>query len=74
MKRYTNIPLKERKRNADRMYRHEATLYEKSIRNLIKDKFQKYERDCDEVTSDKDREANEVYARLKALEKSEGGE
>lgn len=40
MKKYTNIPLKERKRNADRCYRHEAKLEEinakKEMREIAK--------------------------------------
>lgn len=69
MKRYSNIPLKERKRNADKCYRHELSLEEREIKRLIKEK----ERQCaSEYKTDKDRECDEVYERLKALEK--GGE
>lgn len=40
MKKYSNIPLKERKRNADRCYRHEVVLEEekrkKEMREIAK--------------------------------------
>ena len=50
MKKYSNIPLKERKRNADRVYRHEVRLEEinekrleeekeREIREMIRDKY-----------------------------------
>lgn len=67
MKKYTNIPLKERKRNAERCSRHEERLEEREFKRLIKEKQSLYEN-----KTDKDREADEVYERLKALEK--GGE
>lgn len=67
MKKYSNIPPKERKRNAERCSRHEEHLEEREIKRLIKEK------QCNsEYKTDKDREADEVYERLKALEK--GGE
>lgn len=66
MKKYTNIPLKERKRNAERCYRHEEKLEERVIERYIKEK----ERQCNaEYKTDKDREADEVYERLNALAK-----
>lgn len=68
MKKYSNIPIRERKRNADKMYRHEENLEERAFKRLIKDK----ERQKQNMT-DKDRECNEVenetYKRLKAIEK-----
>lgn len=70
MKRYSNIPLKERKRNADRVYRHEERLDEITMRKLAKEQ-EKCKREA-ECMTDKDRDAlenNEVYARLKAIEK-----
>lgn len=68
MKRYTNIPLKERKRNADRCYRHEEKLEEINIKRLIKEK------QCNsEYKTDKDREFAEIENEvLKAIVK--GGE
>ena len=67
MKKYSNIPMKERKRNAERCYRHEENLEERNFKKLIKEK------QCNsEHKTDKDRECDEVYERLKALEK--GGE
>lgn len=70
MKKYSNIPLKERKRNAERCYRHEENLEERAIKRYIKEK----ERQCaSDFETDKDREVdntnNEVYKRLKAIEK-----
>jgi hypothetical protein len=70
MKRYSNIPLKERKRNADRVYRHEEKLDEIAMRKLVKGQ-EKCKRESECIT-DKDRDAlknNEVYARLKAIER-----
>ena len=55
MKKYSNIPLKERKRNAERCYRHEENLEEREIRRLIKEK------QCNsEHKTDKDREFAEI--------------
>lgn len=70
MKKYTNIPLKERKRNAERCYRHEEKLEEREFKRLIKEKQCVSENETNET--DKDRQFDEVYKRLKALEK--GGE
>ena len=74
MKKYTNIPMKERIRNAERCYRHEANLEEREIKRLIKEKERQWEseRKDSATKTDKDRECDEVYERLKALEK--GGE
>ena len=70
MKKYSNIPLKERKRNAERCYRHEENLEERAIKRYIKEKEMQFNSDC---KTDKDREVdnvdNEVYKRLKAIEK-----
>ena len=67
MKRYSNIPLKERKRNADRCYRHELSLEKREIKRYIKEK----ERQCDsEYKTDKDREFAEIENEvLKAIVK-----
>lgn len=55
MKKYTNIPLKERKRNVDKCYRHELSLEEREIKRLIKEK------QCNsEYKTDKDREFAEI--------------
>lgn len=79
MKRYNNIPLKERKRNADRVYRHEVRLEEinekrleeekeREIREMIRDKY----RQENEGKTDKDRQFDEAYERLKEfVERSE---
>ena len=70
MKKYSNIPLKERKRNAERCYRHEENLEERAIKRYIKEKESQFNSD---YKTDKDREVdntdNEVYKRLKAIEK-----
>lgn len=82
MKRYTNIPLKERKRNADRMYRHEVRVEEINEKRLEKEKdryMQEYIEEkkrlfmqyCEGTESDKERQWNEACARLKSLEGSE---
>ena len=70
MKKYTNIPLKERVRNADRCYRHEANLEEREYKRLISEK----ERQSDsENKTDKDRQFADVENELlKAIVK--GGE
>lgn len=67
MKRYTNIPLKERKRNAERCYRHEANLEERQFRRLIKEKEKQWP---SEYKTDKDREFTEIENKvLKAIVK-----
>ena len=71
MQKYSNIPIKERKRNADRCYRHEANLEEIAFKRLVKEKERQKEnitekdRGCKEVE-------NEVYKQLLAIAK--GGE
>ena len=69
MKKYTNIPLKERKRNAERCSRHEERLEERAFKRLIKEKFK--EKQCNsEYKTDKDREFAEIQNEvLKAIEK-----
>ena len=66
MKRYSNIPIKERMRNADRCYRHEVKLEEinqkRELLKLIKEK----ELSVKEI-SDKEQHEAEAFARLKAL-------
>ena len=64
MKKYTNIPLKERKRNVDRVYRHEVRLEEINEKRAIKDKFGQYDMERDYRT-DKEREFDEIFAQLK---------
>ena len=69
MKKYTNIPLKERKHNADRVYRHEVRLEEISIKREIKLKEEQYNKGC---KSDKERQEDEAFAQLlKLLNESE---
>lgn len=70
MKKHNNIPFKERKRNADRVYRHEERLGDMR-KGLFKEKIQSLQ-GYEEAKSDKERECDEVYARLKAL--GEGGD
>lgn len=69
MKKYSDIPLKERKRNAERCFRLEENLEQREIKRAIKEKERQWDSEC---KTDKDREADEVYERLKAMEK--GGE
>lgn len=70
MKRYTNIPLKERKRNAERCYRHEANLEERQLKRLIKEKEKQWH---SKYKTDKDREFAEIENEVfKAIAK--GGE
>ena len=70
MKKYSNIPLKERKRNADRVYRHEGMLDEITMRKLVKEQERcKREAEC---MTDKEQMEAEAFARLKSLMK--GGE
>lgn len=79
MKKYSNIPLKERKRNADRVYRHEVRLEEinekrleeekeREIREMIRDKYHQE----NYGKTDKERQFDEAYERLKEVaERSE---
>lgn len=81
MKRYNNIPLKERKRNADKMFRHEVRLEEinekrleeekeREIREMIRDKY----RQENEGKTDKERQEEEAFAKLREfIEWSENG-
>ena len=70
MKKYSNIPLKERKRNADRCYRHEERLDEITMRKLAKEQ-ERCKREAEQKT-DKEQQEAEAFARLKDLMK--GGE
>lgn len=63
MKRYSNIPIKERIRNADRVYRHEQKLEEINFKRLVKEKFEEKENN---VETDKDRYFDEIYAQIKS--------
>ena len=69
MKKYSNIPLKERKRNADRCYRHEERLDEITMRKLAKEQ-EKCKREA-ECKTDKEQQEAEAFARLKSLTKGE---
>ena len=82
MKKYSNIPFKERKRNDNRVYRHEARLEEIQQKRLDKEKerleqelFEEKRRlfmqNCEGAESDKEQQWNEAFARLKSLEESE---
>ena len=70
MKKYSNIPLKERKRNADRCYRHEVKLEEinqkREIRELIEEKERQWEQD-NKFKTDKEQQEAEAFARLGSL-------
>lgn len=69
MKRYSNIPLKERKRNADRVYHHEERLEKLWYKKLAKQD----EEETQAILSDKERQEAEAFERLKALaERREG--
>ena len=72
MKKYSNIPFKERKRNADKMFRHEIRLEEinekrleeekeREIREMIRDKF----RQENASKTDKERQEEEAFAKLR---------
>lgn len=85
MKKYSNIPLKERKRNADRVYRHELRLErinekrlerekERENQEYIEEKKKAFMQYAEGSQSDKEQQWNEAYARLKAFEKSEDTE
>lgn len=85
MKSYTNIPLKERKRNANIVYQHELRLKRINEKRLEKEKERENQEYIEEKKkafmqyaegsqSDKEQQWNEAYARLKALEKSEDEE
>lgn len=85
MKKYSNIPLKERKRNADRVYRHEVRLAEinekrqiqdkeREIQEYIEEKKRAFMQNCEGAETDKEQQWNEAYARLKSLEESEDTE
>ena len=85
MKKYSNIPLKERKRNSDRVYRHELRLErinekrlemekERENQEYIEEKKKAFMQYAEGAPSDKEQQWNEAYARLKALEESEDAE
>ena len=74
MKSYTNIPLKERKRNADRCYRHEVRAEirakereEEAERLEIKRMFEAKNRAFEQENkykTDKERQEEESFAKL----------
>ena len=64
MKKYTNIPFKERKHNTDRVYRHEVKLEEIIQKKEMKAKEQHYEKGC---KTDKERQEDEAFAMLQKL-------
>ena len=79
MKKYSNIPLKERKRNADRCYRHEVRAEERANRRAEIDKKRElqeyiemkeklYEQEREHKT-DKEQQEDEAFARLKEIAK-----
>ena len=73
MKKYSNIPLKERKRNADKMFRHEVKLEEINEKRLIQEKIREMEemtrekyRQENASKTDKDREIEQAVAEFRA--------
>ena len=73
MKSYTNIPLKERKRNADRCYRHEvrAEIRAKEreaeqleIKRMYEEKYRAFEQE-NEAKTDKERQEEEAFEKLR---------
>lgn len=62
MKKYSHIPLQERKRNADRVYRHEERLEEIIQRREMRELIAMKEGQSKQET-DKDREEAEAMAR-----------
>lgn len=76
MKSYTNIPLKERKRNADRCYRHEvraetrakereAKAEQLAIKRMFEEKQRAFEQK-NEAKTDKDIQLEQAFAEFKA--------
>ena len=65
MKKYSNIPLRERKRNADRVYRHEERLEEITMRKLVRE--QERCKSGAEPMTDKEQQEAEAFARLMSL-------
>lgn len=70
MKKYSHIPLKERNRNMERVYRHEEMLDDITMRKLTKEQ-ERHKREYEPMT-DKEQQEVEAFARLKSL--AEGGE
>lgn len=70
-KHFQKIPYKERVRNAERVYKHEQNLEEIQFKRMCKEKF---EEKHSAHETDKDREAEEVYARLQALAERSGND
>ena len=69
MKKYANIPLKERQRNADRVYRHEERLEKLWWKRLEK----QLDEEEQAILNDKERQEQEAFERLKAIaERREG--
>lgn len=75
MKKYSNIPLKERKRNADRCYRHEvraeirakereAEAEQLEIKRMYEEKYRAFEQE-NEAKTDKERQEEEAFAKLR---------
>lgn len=66
MKKYSNIPLKECKRNADRVYRHEERLGEITMRKLEKEQ-ERCKKEASHMT-DKEQQEAEAFARLRSFD------
>ena len=73
MKKYSNIPLKERKRNADKMFRHEVKLEEINEKRLIEEKHREIEemirekyRQENASKTDKDIQLEQAFAEFRA--------
>lgn len=67
MKNYNKLPLKERKRHWEYSFKHEEQLEQREFKRLVEEKFAAYREE--ESKTDKERECDEVYKRLKAIEK-----
>ena len=69
MKNYNKLPFKERKRHLEYSYKQTERQEELLIKKMIKEKEENFaayrEKEC---KTDKEREFDEVYKQLKALE------
>lgn len=70
MKKYTNIPFKERKHNADRVYRHEVKLEEIIQKKEIKAKEEHYKKDKTDNESQEVETFEQLLNLLKEIEET----
>ena len=61
MKKYSNIPLKERKRNADRVYRHEVRLEEINEKRELLELIEMKERQAAHETDKSNRKPKHLH-------------